>query len=26
MHVSSFIDIFKMTHKINFDVEKKNTP
>ncbi len=23
MHVSSFIDIFKMTHKINFDMEKK---
>jgi len=24
MHVSSFIDIFKMTHKINFKIEKKN--
>ncbi len=24
MHVSSFIDIFKMTHKINFKIEKKD--
>jgi Lrp/AsnC family transcriptional regulator for asnA, asnC and gidA len=26
IHVSSFIDIFKMSHKVNFDIGKRNKP